>query len=84
MSSDQLRSNDFHLLYELIVKIDAVYRERFSVKVGKKIKSFTAKEVHILSTNRYKLDISPRKDDDAMVSIDKVTLFKKWFEGLEA
>jgi DNA-binding LytR/AlgR family response regulator len=139
MSSDQLRSNDFHLLYDLIVKKDAVYRERFSVKVGQKIKSFTTsdvsyfksesgftaaylddgktyyldqsldaltkeinpacffrinrkmlvalkaiREVHILSTNRYKLDISPRKDDDALVSIDKVTPFKKWFEGLEA
>ena len=139
MTSDQLRNNDFHLLYDLIVKKDAGYRNRFSVKVGQKIKSFTTndvsyfksesgftaahlndgktyyldqsldalvkevdpacffrinrkmlvalkaiREVHILSTSRYKIDIYPKSDEDALVSIDKVNPFKKWFEGMEA
>jgi DNA-binding LytR/AlgR family response regulator len=139
MTADQDRNQDFHLLYDLIVKKDAGYRKRFSVKVGQKIKSFSTidvsyfksesgftaaylndgktyyldqsldalskeidpssffrinrkmlvalksiKEVHILSSSRYKLDISPKPDEDALVSIDKVTSFKKWLEGIVA
>jgi DNA-binding LytR/AlgR family response regulator len=45
MTADQYKNNDFHLLYDLIVKKDAGYRERFSVKVGQKIKSFSTTDI---------------------------------------
>ncbi|TVR75513.1 MAG: DNA-binding response regulator [Marinilabiliales bacterium] len=138
MTSGGQQSTDIHKLYELIVKKDEGYRERFSVKVGQKIKTFAVsdvsyfrseggfttaclkdnknyyldqsldaltkevdparffrinrrmlvsldsiKEVHILSTSRLKLDLEPGTDEDALVSIDKVTPFKKWLEGQE-
>lgn len=131
-------SKEFHKLYDLIVQKDQGYRERFSVKVGQKIKTFAVsdvgyfvsesgfttaclkdkknyyvdlsldalskevdpskffrinrkmlvaldaiKEVHIMSTNRLKLDLTPLPEEPAMVSIDKVTSFKKWLEGQE-
>jgi len=136
MTAGGHQSADLHKLYELIVKKDEGYRERFSVRVGQKIKTFTIsdvsyfkseggfttaclkdnknyyldqsldalskevdparffrinrqmlvsldsiKEVHILSTSRLKLDLEPKTDEDALVSIDKVTPFKKWLEG---
>ncbi len=136
MTAEQHGNKDFHLLYDLIVKKGEGYRERFSVKVGQKIKTFSTsdvsyfksesgftlaclndnkkyyldlsldalskevdperffrinrkmlisllaiKEVHILSTSRLKLDLSPESEEDALVSIDKVTPFKKWLEG---
>lgn len=129
---------DFHKLYDLIVKKEQGYRERFSVRVGQKIKTFSVsdisyfisdsgfttaclkdnkhyyvdfsldalaneldpsrffrinrkmlvaldsiKEVHIMSTSRLKLDLDPRPDEAALVSIDKVTPFKRWLEGSE-
>jgi DNA-binding LytR/AlgR family response regulator len=136
MTAGGHQSADLHKLYELIVKKDEGYRERFSVKVGHKIKTFAVpdvsyfkseggfttaclkdnksycldqsldalskevdpsrffrinrqllvaldsiKEVHILSTSRLKLDLEPKTDESALVSIDKVTPFKKWLEG---
>ena len=134
MTGEKNTGRDFHLLYDLIVKKEN-YRERFSVKVGQKIKSFSVrdvsyfksesgfttaylndgktfcldssldnlskelnpadffrinrqmlvsldsiKEVHILSTSRLKLDITPAPDEDALVSIDRGPSFKKWLE----
>ncbi len=138
LKADASVDKDFHKLYDLIVKKDASYRERFSVRVGQKIKTFATsdigyfkseggytsaylfdgnsyyvdlsldalsseldpskffrinrqmlvaldaiKEVHIYSTNRLKLDLMPKPDDIVLVSIDKVTPFKKWLEGRE-
>ena len=138
LKADAGADNDFHKLYDLIVKKDVSYRERFSVRVGQKIKTFATsdiayfkseggftsaylydgntyyvdlsldalikeldpgqffrinrqmlvaleaiKEVHIYSTSRLKLDITPKPDDIVLVSIDKVTSFKKWLEGKE-
>lgn len=45
MTGEQDSGKDFHLLYDLIVKKES-YRERFSVKVGQKIKSFSVKDVN--------------------------------------
>jgi DNA-binding LytR/AlgR family response regulator len=136
MTSAGQSGKDFHKLYDLIVKKDQGYRERFSVKVGQKIRMFSVsdvsyfrseggftaacikdnknyyidlsldalskevdparffrinrqmlvaldsiKEVHILSSSRLKLDLEPKPEEDALVSIDKVTPFKKWLEG---
>lgn len=39
------------------------------------------KEVHILSNSRLKLDLEPAPDQDPLVSIDRVTGFKKWLDG---
>jgi two-component system, LytTR family, response regulator LytT len=119
-----------------LVKKDVGYRQRFSVKVGQKIKTFASadvsyfkseggftvahlldgktfyldssldalteeldpscffrinrqmmvslksiKDVHILSSSRLKLDIGSGQLEDPLVSIDKVTQFKKWLEG---
>ncbi len=136
IKADAAVNMEFHKLYDLIVKKDVSYRERFSVRVGQKIKTFATsdigyfkseggftsaflydgysyyvdlsldalsneldpkeffrinrqmlvaldaiKEVHIYSTSRLKLDITPKPDDIVLVSIDKVTQFKKWLEG---
>jgi len=138
MKADQDSSKDFHLLYDLIVKKNESFRERFSVRVGQKIKTFSTtdvgyfkseggfttaylfdsrsycldlsldalskevdpakffrinrqmmvsldavKDVHIYSTSRLKLDVRPAPGEDVLVSIDKVTPFKKWLEGKE-
>lgn len=138
MTSNVHSTKEFHKLYDLIVKKDQGYRERFSVKVGQKIRTFAVsdvsyfvseagfttaclkdkknyyidlsldalakeldparffrinrkmlvaldaiKEVHIMSTNRLKLDLEPKPEEAALVSIDKVTPFKKWLEGKE-
>ena len=45
MTSGSAANKDFHLLYDLIVKKNSSYRERFSVNVGQKIKTFTISEV---------------------------------------
>ena len=136
MTTSNQQPGDLNKLYELIVKKDEGYRERFSVRVGQKIKTFSVydvsyfksesgyttaclkdkrnycidpsldalskeidpsrffrinrkmivsldsiKEVHILSTSRLKLDLEPKSEEHALVSIDKVTPFKKWLEG---
>jgi DNA-binding LytR/AlgR family response regulator len=136
ITAGQETQSDLHMLYDLIVKKSEVYRERFSVRVGQKIKTFAVgdigffrsesgyataylydghtflldqsldalmkeldpskffrinrqmmvalaavKEVHIYSTSRLKLDLSPKSDEDVFVSIDKVTPFKRWLEG---
>jgi DNA-binding LytR/AlgR family response regulator len=136
MTANKSASNDFHMLYDLLVKKDEVYRKRFSVKVGQKIKTFMTsdvsyfksengftavyltdgkthyidssldslteeldpsvffrinrqmlvslnaiKEVHIFSSSCLKVAIHPSLVEDALVSIDKVTSFKKWLEG---
>jgi len=136
IKADAAVDKDFHKLYDLIVNKDVSYRERFSVRVGQKIKTFATsdigyfkseggftsaylydgrtfyvdfsldalskeldpakffrisrqmlvaldsiKEVHIYSTSRLKLDIEPKPEGDALVSIDKVSPFKKWLEG---
>jgi DNA-binding LytR/AlgR family response regulator len=136
MTANKSASNDFHMLYDLLVKKDEDYRKRFSVKVGQKIKTFMTsdvcyfksdngftaahlsdgktyyidssldalseevdpnsffrinrkmivamnaiKDVHILSTSRLKLDLISGPVEDTLISIDKVTPFKKWLEG---
>jgi DNA-binding LytR/AlgR family response regulator len=136
MTANRSANNDFHMLYDLLVKKDEDYRKRFSVKVGQKIKTFMTsdvcyfksesgftaahltdgktyyldssldaltqevdpsvffrinrkmlvslgaiKDVHILSTSRLKLDLISGPVEDPLVSIDKVTSFKKWLEG---
>ncbi len=138
LASSVQTTKEFHKFYDLIVKKDQGYRERFSVKVGQKIRTFAVsevsyflsesgfttaclkdknnyyvdmsldalskevdpnrffrinrkmlvaldaiKEVHIMSTNRLKLDLTPQPEEPALVSIDKVTPFKKWLEGKE-
>ncbi len=138
IKSDSSVDKEFNKLYDLIVKKEESYRERFSVRIGQKIKTFASsdigyfkseggitsaylydgrtfyvdfsldalskeldptkffrinrqmlvaleaiKEVHIYSTSRLKLDIEPKPEEDALVSIDKVSAFKKWLEGKE-
>ncbi len=136
MTAQTGEEKDFHTLYDLIVKKSESYRERFSVRVGQRIKTFACsdisyfiseagftsavlfdgstyaldqslealskeldpllffrinrkmmvaldsiKEVHILSTNRLKLELQAQKGEEALVSLDKSSAFKKWLEG---
>jgi DNA-binding LytR/AlgR family response regulator len=138
MTAANQPSAELHKLYEMIVKKDAGYRERFSIRVGQKIKTFSIsdvsyfksesgfttaclkdkknycldlsldaltkevdpsaffrvnrqmlvslgsiRDVHILSSSRLKLDLEPKTSESVLVSIDKVTPFKKWLEGSE-
>ena len=54
MTSGQRIVTDFHTLYDLIVNKKKQYRERFSVKVGQKIKTFLTSDVaYFLSEGGY-------------------------------
>jgi DNA-binding LytR/AlgR family response regulator len=45
LNSGNSSDKDFHLLYDLIVKKNETYKERFSVRVGQKIKTFTTSDI---------------------------------------
>ncbi len=136
MRSELNSSTDLHTLYDLIVQKNNTYKERFSVQIANKIKTFNTediayfrseggyttaylhsgksfcvdssldalskdmnpkhffrinrqmlvrltaiKEVHVYAKSRLKLDIEPSLDDAVYVSLDKVSVFKKWLEG---
>ncbi len=45
MTTEQRTSNEFHKLYDIIVRQNQNYRERFSVNVGQKIKTFAVSDI---------------------------------------
>ncbi len=45
LKSEGGSNKDLHLLYDLIVKKNEAYKERFPVRVGQKIKTFTTSEI---------------------------------------
>lgn len=136
MAAPLQQAIDYSSLFNLITQKNIAYKERFSIIVGQKIKTFTVPEiayfystegisfmvlknkseypvddsleeltqqlnpkdffrinrkylvkidsivnVHIYPKSHLKLELSPLPTEDVFISIDKVTVFKKWLDN---